>query len=78
MSSSSYFFSSTLTPVRSPEDADALAGSDRVVVEPFHPDFTYPIFGDQEKIFGYRDLEVKVSFAIITAADSSSTSRAGA
>lgn len=26
----------------------------------FNPDFTYPIFGDQEVAFGYKDLEIKV------------------
>lgn len=50
-----------LISVRSGEDADALEGSDRVLIEPFNPTFTYPIFGDQEKIFGYRGLEIKVS-----------------
>ncbi|GMK58592.1 hypothetical protein CspeluHIS016_0600340 [Cutaneotrichosporon spelunceum] len=48
--------------VRAEED-DALVGADRATVEPFHPTFTYPIFGDQEKIFGYRDLSIKLHFA---------------
>lgn len=30
-------------------------------VEPFHPTFTYPIFGDKEKIFGYKQLQIEVS-----------------
>lgn len=33
------------------------------MIEPFHPDFTYPIFGDQEKIFGYKGLDIKLHFA---------------
>lgn len=33
------------------------------VLEEFNPEFTYPIFGDEESIFGYRDLEINLSFA---------------
>jgi histone acetyltransferase 1 len=33
---------------------------DRRVLEPFHPTFTYPIFGDKEAIFGYKGLKVRV------------------
>jgi hypothetical protein len=29
----------------------------------FQPEFTYPIFGDEEAIFGYQDLEIKLTFA---------------
>lgn len=29
----------------------------------FHPDFTYPIFGEAETIFGYQDLHIHLSFA---------------
>ena len=29
----------------------------------FHPQFTYPIFGEEESIFGYKDLDIKISFA---------------
>lgn len=29
----------------------------------FHPQFTYPIFGDEEQIFGYKDLRIDVRFA---------------
>ncbi|CAK9787123.1 histone acetyltransferase type B [Cutaneotrichosporon oleaginosum] len=47
-----------------PDEEDAqLKGADRAAVEPFHPTFTYPIFGDQEKIFGYRDLSIQLRFA---------------
>lgn len=28
----------------------------------FNPDFTYPIFGDQEVAFGYKDLEIKLGY----------------
>ncbi|WFD27533.1 histone acetyltransferase [Malassezia nana] len=29
----------------------------------FHPEFTYPIFGDAETIFGYQDLRIQLSLA---------------
>ena len=29
----------------------------------FHPDFTYPIFGDAETIYGYKGLKVKLWYA---------------
>src|SRR5437868_2335716 len=29
----------------------------------FHPQFTYGIFGDSENIFGYKDLDLQISFA---------------
>jgi histone acetyltransferase 1 len=32
-------------------------------IEPFHPSFTYPIFGDQEKIYGYEGLSINLKFA---------------
>jgi histone acetyltransferase 1 len=33
-----------------------------VAGEPFHPAFTYPIFNDEEAIFGYRDLAINLTF----------------
>lgn len=33
-----------------------------VFSEPFHPEFTYPIFGENEAIFGYTDLEIDLDF----------------
>ena len=47
--------------VRAPEDYDALEGEELATVEPFSPTFTYPIFGEQEKIFGYKGLNINVS-----------------
>ncbi|KAK5174572.1 histone acetyltransferase 1 [Saxophila tyrrhenica] len=32
-------------------------------VTSFNPEFTYPIFGEEEAIFGYQDLEINLSFA---------------
>ncbi|KAJ3048076.1 histone acetyltransferase 1, partial [Rhizophlyctis rosea] len=31
--------------------------------EEFAPEFTYPVFGEKEEIFGYRDLHVKLHYA---------------
>lgn len=28
----------------------------------FHPQFTYPIFGDEERIFGYQGLKINLRF----------------
>jgi histone acetyltransferase 1 len=51
--------------VRDPKDENYkdIVGikGDRKVLEPFHPTFTYPIFGDKEVIFGYKGLKVRVS-----------------
>lgn len=35
---------------------------DGSVVSSFTPEFTYPIFGDEEAIFGYQGLEITLSF----------------
>lgn len=32
------------------------------LVDTFHPKFTYPIFGDEEKIFGYKDLRISLRY----------------
>lgn len=32
-------------------------------VHEFHPKFTYPIFGEEERIFGYKGLEIDLRFA---------------
>lgn len=29
----------------------------------FHPKFTYPIFGDEQRIFGYKGLDITFRFA---------------
>lgn len=33
------------------------------VAERFQPEFTYPIFGEEEAIFGYQDLSIHLAFA---------------
>ena len=32
----------------------------------FHPVFTYPVFGEEEKIFGYKDLVIRVCISQIS------------
>ncbi|WVR03957.1 histone acetyltransferase type B catalytic subunit [Kwoniella sp. DSM 27419] len=49
--------------VRAPEDEDVLQYEDRQVIESFNPSFTYPIFGEHEKLFGYKGLDIQLKFA---------------
>ncbi|KAI0040276.1 histone acetyltransferase type B [Auriscalpium vulgare] len=51
----------TLSLVRAPKDKEALGEGESY--EGFHPTFTYPIFGEEEKIYGYRDLVLDLRFA---------------
>ncbi|KAI5454777.1 histone acetyltransferase 1 [Naganishia albida] len=57
----------SLRLVRDPKDESYkdIVGinGDRKVLEPFHPTFTYPIFGDKEVIFGYKGLKVRIDMA---------------
>ncbi|EGX96865.1 histone acetyltransferase type b catalytic subunit, putative [Cordyceps militaris CM01] len=32
------------------------------LISTFHPSFTYPIFGEDEKIFGYKDLKINLRY----------------
>ncbi|WVQ74492.1 histone acetyltransferase type B catalytic subunit [Cryptococcus sp. DSM 104548] len=48
--------------VRAPADAELLGYEEAQAVEPFNPSFTYPIFGDTEKIFGYKGLDIQLQF----------------
>ncbi|KAF9448901.1 histone acetyltransferase type B [Macrolepiota fuliginosa MF-IS2] len=50
----------TLSLVRSKLDKDSLAEGKSY--EDFHPTFTYPIYGDDEKIYGYKDLVIDLRF----------------
>ena len=34
-----------------------------VTLASFHPKFTYPIFGEEERIFGYQGLKINIRFA---------------
>lgn len=40
----------------------AAPGSPRTISS-FHPQFTYPIFGEEERIFGYQSLKLNLRFA---------------
>ncbi|KAJ7581507.1 histone acetyltransferase type B catalytic subunit [Mycena floridula] len=51
----------TLSLVRASADKDSLI--DDETYEEFHPTFTYPIFGEEEKIYGYNDLVIDLRFA---------------
>ncbi|KAJ8482138.1 hypothetical protein ONZ51_g5563 [Trametes cubensis] len=51
----------SLSLVRAPDDKASLWA--REVYEGFHPTFTYPIFGEEEKIYGYKELSIDLKFA---------------
>lgn len=51
----------TLSLVRAEKDKEALAEDESY--EGFHPVFTYPIFGEEETIYGYKDLVIDLRFA---------------
>lgn len=54
----------SLIPRRTQADGQVLAAEselDQSLVQPFHPKFTYPIFGDDETVFGYKGLKISVS-----------------
>ncbi|RDB23989.1 Histone acetyltransferase type B catalytic subunit [Hypsizygus marmoreus] len=51
----------TLSLVRAKDDKECLAKDE--LYEEFHPTFTYPIFGEDEKIYGYQDLRIDLRFA---------------
>ncbi|KAF5386609.1 hypothetical protein D9615_001931 [Tricholomella constricta] len=50
-----------LSLVRSTADKKSLAEGESY--ESFHPSFTYPIFGEDEKLYGYNDLDIDLRFA---------------
>ncbi|KAJ2351957.1 histone acetyltransferase 1 [Coemansia sp. RSA 2618] len=45
------------------EDAEDEDGEDGADVIQFHPVFTYPIYGEHERIFGYKGLKLNLSYA---------------
>ncbi|KNZ80207.1 Histone acetyltransferase type B catalytic subunit [Termitomyces sp. J132] len=49
-----------LTLVRSTEDTESFAEDE---LYGFHPTFTYPIYGEDEKLYGYQGLEIDLRFA---------------
>lgn len=51
----------TLSLVRAEEDKQVLGSEE--TYEEFHPTFTYPIYGEDERIYGYQDLVIDLRFA---------------
>ncbi|BGP13849.1 hypothetical protein JCM10213_002487 [Rhodosporidiobolus nylandii] len=51
-----------LRMVRSNEQTEQLGEEERELVETFAPTFVYPIFGEEETIFGYKGLEIDYRF----------------
>ncbi|EKM83090.1 hypothetical protein AGABI1DRAFT_69279 [Agaricus bisporus var. burnettii JB137-S8] len=51
----------TVSLVRSKADKEALLEGE--TYEHFHPQFTYPIYGEEETIYGYKDLMIDFRFA---------------
>ncbi|CED84289.1 histone acetyltransferase type b catalytic subunit [Phaffia rhodozyma] len=54
----------SLVQRRDEPDAEALCSSsksEQALIQPYHPAFTYSIFGDDQKIFGYKNLKVQLN-----------------
>ncbi|KAJ2917657.1 hypothetical protein MD484_g2817, partial [Candolleomyces efflorescens] len=51
----------TLSMVRAKEDKETLAEGESY--QNFHPAFTYPIYGEDETIYGYKDLAIDLRYA---------------
>lgn len=45
---------------RTKAQEDQLAKEEHALVEPFSPLFVYPIYGEEETIFGYKGLDIDV------------------
>ncbi|TRM59888.1 acyl-CoA N-acyltransferase [Schizophyllum amplum] len=50
-----------LSLVRAPEDQQSLAEAESYTN--FHPAFTYPIYGEDETVYGYKDLRIDLRYA---------------
>ncbi|KAI0082849.1 histone acetyltransferase type B catalytic subunit [Panus rudis PR-1116 ss-1] len=50
-----------LSLIRAKEDEDSISPEEAYHL--FHPTFTYPVFGDDQKIYGYKNLEIDLKFA---------------
>lgn len=50
--------------VRPEKDVEALDDEDEKerLTATFEPDFVYPIFGEEETVYGYKDLKIKLYF----------------
>lgn len=60
--------------VRSKQDTQALEEAEIVLVDDFSPTFVYPIFGQEETIFGYKGLSIEVSTTILNTINLSNSS----
>ncbi|CCA72395.1 related to histone acetyltransferase subunit HAT1 [Serendipita indica DSM 11827] len=49
--------------VRAGDDEAVLSPSEKALTKSFHPRFTYPIFGEEEKIYGYENLSINLFLA---------------
>ncbi|KAA1477089.1 histone acetyltransferase type B catalytic subunit [Dentipellis sp. KUC8613] len=52
-----------LSLVRAPKDKEVLDEEEVKAFASFRPIFTYPIYGEEEKIYGYKDLVIDLRFA---------------
>ncbi|PPQ70918.1 hypothetical protein CVT24_009980 [Panaeolus cyanescens] len=52
----------TLSLVRAEKDQEVLGDEEAEAYQEFHPPFTYPIYGEDEKIYGYQDLVIDLRF----------------
>ncbi|KAK7689007.1 hypothetical protein QCA50_007698 [Cerrena zonata] len=50
-----------LSLVRAKADEESLSPEE--AYDGFHPTFTYPIFGDEQKVYGYKGLRIEMKFA---------------
>ncbi|KAG0146460.1 hypothetical protein CROQUDRAFT_62728 [Cronartium quercuum f. sp. fusiforme G11] len=48
--------------VRSAEQTAQLSKAEQHLISSFHPKFVYPIFGQEETIYGYQDLDIQLQF----------------
>ncbi|GAA5945115.1 histone acetyltransferase catalytic subunit HAT1 [Sporobolomyces koalae] len=48
---------------RTKQETNVLQDEDKQLIEPFAPAFVYPIFGQEETIFGYQGLNIDYRFA---------------
>ncbi|CAL1703427.1 unnamed protein product [Somion occarium] len=50
-----------LSLVRAKEDEESLSPEE--AFDGFHPTFTYPIFGEEQRVYGYKDLLIELKFS---------------
>ncbi|KAH9818998.1 acyl-CoA N-acyltransferase [Melampsora americana] len=52
----------SISLVRSTDQTAQLGKTEQNLVACFHPKFVYPIFGQEETIYGYQDLDIQLQF----------------